>query len=167
MNPTHESKSSQTNSKIFLGGTLTTIADMLMGRAIKLPDGRVLNPASIARDQRYRDGNPDYARQKQARYREKHSETISARRKERMATDPEFAARERERRARWNRENREACTAGKAKERAKKAAPGVSRSYRFYRRWAAAKDPAAYLTRLSVGDIDQRRAARWIRHGKP
>ena len=146
---------------------MMTLADMLMGRPVTLPDGRVLNPAAVARDQRYRDGNPDYARQKQARYREKHAEAISARRKERLATDPEFAARERERRARWNRENREVCTAGKAKQRAKKSAPGRARSYRFYRRWQLAKDPAAYLARLIVGDADQRRAARWIRYGKP
>jgi hypothetical protein len=48
--------------------------------------------------------------------------------------------------------------------RQRKAA--LARTAEYVKAWRAAEDRGAYLETLKAGDIDQRRAAKWIVYGK-
>ena len=167
MNRTHESKSSQTNSKIFLGCTLTTIADMLIGRAITLPDGKVREPRRRAYDRAYIEKNrEELYRKKRERYAA-NKDAINAKRRAGYATaDADKKLEKNMASAEWAEENPEKMRRFRRAYYRRQRKAALARTAEYVKAWRAAEDRGAYLEALKAGDIDQRRAAKWIVYGK-
>jgi len=167
MNRTHESKSSQTNSKIFLGCTLTTIADMLMGRAVTLPDGKVREPRRRAYDLAYIEKNrEELYRKKRERYAA-NKEAINAKRRAGYATaDADKKLEKNMASAEWAEENPEKMRRFRRAYYRRQRKAALARTAEYVKAWRAAEDRGAYLEVLKAGDIDQRRAAKWVTRGK-
>ena len=167
MNRTHESKSSQTNSKIFLGCTLTTIADMLMGRAITLPDGKVREPRRRAYDQAYIEKNrEELYRKKRERYAANKDAINAKRRAEYAAADADKKLEKNISSAEWAEENPEKMRRFRRAYYRRQRKAALARTAEYVKAWRAAEDRGAYLEALRAGDIDQRRAAKWAIRGK-
>jgi len=146
---------------------MMTLADMLLGRPVTLPDGRTVDLKQRAYNakslERHRE---EINARKRARYAAKREE-ISARRRAQYAADAEKRKRTAERNRQWAQDNPERMRALRDAYERRRKAPGIEKTRRYMRRWRESPRPDVYLARLKSGDVNQRRAARWIVHGEP
>ena len=146
---------------------MTTLGDMLMGRAVTLPDGKVREPRRRAYDRAYIEKNrEELYRKKRERYAA-NKEAINAKRRAEYAAAPiakkgakNMAS------AEWAEENPEKMRRFRRAYYRRQRKAALARTAEYVKAWRAAEDRGAYLESLKAGDIDQRRAAKWIVYGK-
>ena len=146
---------------------MTTIADMLIGRAITLPDGKVREPRRRAYDRAYIEKNrEELYRKKRERYAA-NKEAINAKRRAGYATaDADKKLEKNMASAEWAEENPEKMRRFRRAYYRRQRKAALARTAEYVKAWRAAEDRGAYLEALKAGDIDQRRAAKWIVYGK-
>lgn len=144
-----------------------TLADMLLGRPVTLPDGRTVDLRRRGYDRKSLDRNREeiYAK-KRERYAAKRDE-INAQRRAKYSADAEQRKQNAKRSGRWAAENPERMREVRAAHARRKKAPAIEKTRQYMRQWRISPRPDAYLAKLKAGDINQRRAARWIVHGEP
>ena len=144
-----------------------TLADMLMGRPVTLPDGRVFEPRRRAydrdyilknRDELYRKKRERYAANKDAINAKKRAEyavASAAKKAEKIRVSTE-----------WAQDNVQKMRRYRLAYYRRQRKAALARSADYVKAWRKAEDRGAYLETLKAGDIDQRRAAKWIVYGK-
>jgi len=144
-----------------------TLADMLMGRPVTLPDGRVCEPRRRAYDAAYIAKNRDELyRKKRERYAA-NRDAINAKRREQYAATPVEKRREKNRAStEWGQDNVQKMRRYRLAYYRRQRKAALARTADYVKAWRKAEDRGAYLETLRVGDPDQRRAARWIVYGK-
>lgn len=146
---------------------MMTLGDMLMGRPVTLPDGRICEPRKRGYAQTYIEKNrEEIYRKKRERYAA-NKEAINARQREKYAAlSPEKRAERNRASTEWAQENVEKMRRYQRAHYRRKRKEALARTAEHVKAWRKAEDRGAFLVALKSGDADQRRAAKWIVHGK-
>ncbi len=144
-----------------------TLADMLMGRPVTLPDGKVCEPRRRAYDRAYIEKNrEELYRKKRERYAA-NKDAINARKRAQYAVTSAAKKAEKIRvSTEWAQDNVQKMRRYRMAYYRRQRKAALARSADYVKTWRKAEDRGAYLETLKAGDIDQRRAAKWIVYWK-
>lgn len=145
---------------------MSTLADMLLGRPVRLPDGSLHHAKNVVYQRTYYERNRSLVLARCRERYEANRAAIRARAKERYWNEPGVKARLNAQSRRWNAENPDRIAAAKKRWQDKvKRQRRKATAVRIKRYLRLGRPPELLAQWRASDDIDDRRAAREIRKG--